>query len=529
MNCILNHPYDYEIQTMTQVFYQGENYTKLSCPAQEGITVESLLLMNRCLSIYYVDGQEHKRKFVDSIAVSSADSAQNHDVQQDADRVQGSISKAQERYLVKLSMFELLKEVTGFSPPWGLLTGVRPAKVKDLDREAFRIREDKFLLMQEISRNEDKILRLSKPEGLSLYIGIPFCPSRCGYCSFAAEDIQWATKKYGTSRVDSYLDCLCKELEGLSQRLQVLESIYIGGGTPTALSAAQLARLLDTVVRLFEVENLQEFTVEAGRPDTLDADKLRICKEHGVSRISINPQSMNDETLRRIGRKHTAREFLEAYELAERLGHDNINIDLILGLPGEGLQDVKNTFQEICSLSPKSVTVHTLAIKRASRFKEEMREQTTLKETSKKESREKETNEKETNEKETYEKEINQKKSTDEFSPHDLHQGLSLIEDMLSISREMLSKKDLLPYYMYRQKNMLGNFENVGYAKEGYFSFYNVMIMAEKQTILAAGAGAITKLVDRHSNHIERKANPKDVGEYIRRSQTTNAVLTKKE
>lgn len=300
--------------------------------------------------------------------------------------------------------------------------------------------------------------------------GIPFCPTRCLYCSFTSYPIDIYKTK-----VDGYVEALIKELKFLGEKAQGkrLDSIYIGGGTPTSLTAEQLDKIMAAVSETFDLSNILEYTVEAGRPDTITAEKLKVIKKNGASRISVNPQTMNDETLRLIGRKHTVDDIKRVFYEARSIGHDNINMDLILGLPGEGEAEVKNTMEEIKKLSPESLTVHTLAVKRASRLKETLGE-------------------------------------------YDLAKAM-LMENILGLSAKGAAEMGLAPYYMYRQKNMLGSFENVGYAKKGFESIYNVVIMEETQSIYAAGAGASTKLYDPETDRIERIFNVKNVDEYIGR------------
>ena len=321
--------------------------------------------------------------------------------------------------------------------------------------------------MSEVAEEERRIVEAGKGK-IGLYIGIPFCPTRCLYCSFTS----YPLKQY-SSRVDSYIDCLIREMDFVKKYTDTkeIESIYIGGGTPTSLDEYQLDRLLSAVEERFILPS--EFTVEAGRPDTLTREKLRILKEHNVTRISINPQTLNDKTLELIGREHTAAMFFNAFEMAREEGHDHINTDIILGLPGEGEEEVINTMEGLERLSPESITVHTLAVKRASRLKET----------------------------------IEKYAMTDALT----------MEKHIAISRQYTEKMGMRPYYMYRQKNMVGNFENVGYCKENCQCIYNVQIMEEKQSIIALGAGASTKTVDTRTDRIERIFNVKSVDDYITR------------
>lgn len=384
----------------------------------------------------------------------------------------------------KRLIYRTLSDYSGRTLPWGTLTGIRPTKipmamleeglsdaaVKAYMEETYLCSPQKIALSTEVAKLEKKLLKkIDYEDGYSLYVGIPFCPSTCLYCSFTSYPLgRWE------KRVDEYLDALCKELDYIAEQFagKVLNSVYIGGGTPTTLSAAQLDRLLTKIEDNFDFTNVREFTVEAGRPDSVTEEKLLAIKKHRVDRISVNPQTMKDETLKIIGRHHTVQQTIDAYELARKVGFDNINMDLIIGLPGETYEDVAHTLSELEKMRPDSITVHSLAIKRAARlnlFKD------------------------------TYEE-----------------MGLENSDAIMDLTYESCKKQGLKPYYLYRQKNMAGNFENVGYAKEDKAGIYNILIMEEKQSIIAAGAGASTKAVY-PDGRIERVENVKDVGQYIER------------
>lgn len=383
---------------------------------------------------------------------------------------------------LKQLIYTALSEYTGKKLPWGTLTGIRPTKIpmtlleqgtsKDeilhYMQEHYFVSTEKGELAIEIADREKKLLdTLHYENGYSLYIGIPFCPTTCLYCSFTSYPI-FSWKK----RMGEYLDALEKEIDFVAERYKdrVLDTIYIGGGTPTTLEAEELTRILNKLGKSFDLSHLKELTVESGRADSITYEKLLAMKEGGVTRISVNPQTMKQETLDLIGRKHTVEQVKEAFALAREAGFSNINMDLILGLPGETAEDVRNTMAEIKKLAPDSLTVHSLAIKRASRLNRWIEEN-----------------------------------------------GISLLnntEETMGITMEGAGEMGLLPYYLYRQKNMSGNFENVGYAKEGKFGIYNILIMEEKQTIVALGAGSITKRVY-GDGRIERCDNVKDVGLYI--------------
>ena len=385
-------------------------------------------------------------------------------------------------------IYTLLSQATGIHPAWGMVTGVRPVKLfhRRLDEgktpqmvarefeQHFYVTQEKIELALETARHEAPILREVTDDTFSLYISIPFCPSRCSYCSFVSHDI---TSKRAKDILPVYVDRLCEELEQISQKVKGtglrLTTVYFGGGTPTILSPEQLDQICCAVEQHFDLSQLKEYTVEAGRPDTIDEEKLRVLRRHNISRISINPQTMNDKTLRAVGRKHTVEDIRRVFREAREEGHQNINMDLILGLPGEDAADVRNTMEEIMKLATDNVTVHTLAVKRASRLREEL-------------------------------------------AQHDMTTAEAL-EEMLDISAEYAERMGMEPYYMYRQKNMVGNFENVGYCHLGKEGIYNVQIMEEKQTILAAGAGASTKTIDPETDRSERVFNVKSIEDYIGR------------
>lgn len=382
-------------------------------------------------------------------------------------------------------LYKLLCDFTGLTQPWGILTGVRPVKllrklaeesneeqaVKKFEKDFF-VSNEKIALSRETEHNERKILELSRPESFSLYVGIPFCPSRCSYCSFVMASIERAEKL-----IEPYTKLLCEEIKRtaeIANKLGLrLETVYFGGGTPTTLSAEQLDTVLRTVNKSFDMSTCREFTVEAGRPDTIDIAKLFALKENKVDRISINPQTTNDEVLKTIGRKHTAQQFFDAFELARKCGFDNINTDLIAGLPTDTPESFKNSLDSIVKLNAECITVHTLCMKRASRL-------------------------------------------TTEGVTLDLQQARDARE-MLAYTQNILGQNEYIPYYMYRQSRMVGNLENVGWSKKGFESLYNVYVMDETHTILACGSGGVTKLKRNNPDYLERIFNFKYPYEYIDR------------
>ena len=370
--------------------------------------------------------------------------------------------------------------------PWGKLTGIRPAKIatKLLDRGMndeqvidYFVTEcgtehDKAALALECAKALIPVRENMYKDGVSLYIGIPFCPSRCLYCSFVTNGTRQAAKL-----MPGYVEALKKEIaytaDIVRRNKNIIETVYIGGGTPTSLSSELLNSMLSCLESEFDLCKVKEFTVEAGRPDTIDAQKLEVLKAHNVGRISINPQSMNDETLRVIGRAHSAQDIRDAMALAHSLGFDNINMDVIAGLPGESLEMFKYTLEEVEKLEPTDTTVHTMSVKRSSRLNEYL-------------------------------------------SDYDLTDGATAAK-MVDFARKFLGDRGKRPYYMYRQKNQLGNLENVGYSKPGYESLYNLYIMEEIQTIISLGCGGVTKTVDRATDRIERIFNVKEPKDYILR------------
>ncbi len=388
--------------------------------------------------------------------------------------------------MIKRTMFKVLKRVYSTYVPWGILTGIRPVKIvhnlldKGIDEELIKenlrnnylISDEKIDLALEIAKRERIFIYPIDQNKISLYVSIPFCPTRCYYCSFPANPL----KTFGHLKQE-YVDKLIEEIKGLAKIIKdtnkEIETLYIGGGTPTTLEPDEMNTLIKALFEELDLSRIKEFTVEAGRPDSITRDKLEVLKKHNVSRISINPQTMNDETLVKIGRDHTVKDIIECFNMARALGFDNINMDIILGLVDEDLDMVRNTLEEIKKLSPESLTVHTLAVKRASNLKENLHE-------------------------------------------YQLTQYEEMI-DMIELSMEYAREMGLNPYYMYRQKQMLGNLENIGYARDGYECIYNIQIMEEKQSNYAVGAGSISKFVYVEEDRIERVDNVKNVEQYIDR------------
>jgi len=383
--------------------------------------------------------------------------------------------------ILKRLIYSVLNKETGINLVWGDLTGIRPTKIprtllsegmKEADilqymKDTYLISDEKGNLCIDIAKREIEILKPLHKKGYSIYIGIPFCPTTCLYCSFTSYPIaKWKT------RVNEYLDALEKEIEftAKARQGQIVDTIYMGGGTPTTLSACELERLLSFIEEKIDTKNLLEYTVEAGRADSITIDKLKVLKKHGVTRISVNPQTMNQQTLDMIGRRHTVLDVKRAYYDAREVGFNNINMDIILGLPEEGIAEVSRTIDEIVNMNPDSLTVHSLAIKRASRLSEWICEK-------------------------GYATMIN-------------------TAETMRIAGEGAKALSMNPYYLYRQKNMAGNYENTGYAKEGCYGIYNILIMEELEPIVAMGPGSVSKVITKDGRFV-RDDNVKDVALYI--------------
>ncbi len=381
-------------------------------------------------------------------------------------------------------VYSLMGEYTGFYPKWGVLTGVRPSKLlinteKQMGRkkteEYFKkdllVTDEKFQIAREVADWEEKIISTSKPASFSLYVSIPFCPSRCSYCSFVSHSVENDKAK---NLLPQYVELLSKELKitgEIAKNIGVsLESIYIGGGTPTTLSAEQLETVINSIENNFNLNTCREFTVEAGRPDTITEEKLRVLKNSPVDRISINPQTFNDSVLQAVGRRHTAQDTIRIFHLAREMGFDNINMDLIAGLPTDTVDGFKYSLDTAISLDPENITVHTLAVKRAS--------------------------------------------GIGQNSPKIAVQNANTASQMLSYTYEKLYEK-YHPYYMYRQSKSAGSLENVGWAKPQTECIYNIFMMEECHTILSCGGGAVTKLKAPNGDEIERIFNFKYPFEYI--------------
>lgn len=474
-----NHKYEYDIQTIVRVFFPDEAIE----------FVDSRVELKDGDIAVYSKFEEQTGNITFQTVIRIQDTESEGFARQ---KLEDEHSNNAHRYhkicreTAKLSFYRAAKKIMQIGTPWGILTGIRPSKrihalldegksdeeVIDIMTEKYAASEEKIRLALTVAHNEQKILEALRPNSVGIYIGIPFCPTRCVYCSFVSNSFQRAKKM-----IEPYVDALIREITHTINIIKEMywqpECIYIGGGTPTTLLPLQLERLLDTLCIQLEMSNIKEFTVEAGRPDTIDKEKLKVLKKYGVNRLSINPQTMNTSTLKKIGRLHTPEDTVKAFELAREFGFDNINTDVIIGLPEETFAMYCHTLTEVQKLDPENITVHTMSIKRSSMLYERKKE----------------------------------------FS---MTQS-NIVQEMLSFTQNFMEKHHKQPYYMYRQKNMLGNFENVGYCKDGFEGIYNIQIMEEKHSIIAMGCGAVTKMVDTRNNRIDRIFNVKEVKDYIDR------------
>ena len=386
---------------------------------------------------------------------------------------------------IKLGVYQLLDSfINRKGPSWGILTGIRPTKIvhklwdkgftaaqiKSVLQDDYLIKEDKIKTLLDITSFQRRYLLSGQTASkkISIYISIPFCPSKCSYCSFPSYLLSKWEKE-----IDTYLECLIEEIIAVGKAIIAknitIENIYIGGGTPTVLTHEQLKKLLEAISFALVMDTENEFTVEAGRPDTIDEYKLQLLKQFGVNRISINPQTMVDRTLKKIGRNHTSEDIKRVFQLARQIGFEKINMDLILALPGENLEDVNYTLNEIIKLGPNNVTIHVLSLKRSSKY------------------------------------DLRLLKDNDEV----------LISEMLALSKEKMREKGMFPYYLYRQRQMIANLENIGYSEYDYPCTYNIQMIEERQTIIGLGVGATSKIVLNHNGGLVNKTNPKDLFFYM--------------
>lgn len=468
------HNFEYEVRELTRVFFFNEEIKFIDNidEYKEGILINSRLnddgkKLESVVEIY----EDNQLVYFDTLDIDTIDIGR--------DDVYKKIKVG-----ITANLYNGLNIISLAKAPWGILTGVRPLKIVHdlLDKnyslhsinriltEGYKLFPEKADLLINIAIKQRKYIYPLDKRRFSLYIAIPFCPTRCIYCSFPSCSID----RYG-DMVDIYTDKLIYELNEIGKLMEdyYISTVYIGGGTPTAIPAKNLERIIKTVYNNFDKEKIQEFTVEAGRPDTINYEILEMLKDNHISRISINPQTMNDKTLKLIGRKHTSWDIVDVYRKAREVGFPVINMDLIVGLPSEGVEEIKMTLNRIEELDPENLTVHTLAVKRGSKFKDVM----------------------------------------DQYQINDQN----IINQMLKETSNFAKRMGLEPYYLYRQKLMLGNFENVGYAKKGKECLYNIKMMEEKETIIAAGMGAVSKVYYPEEDRIERVPNVKSLKEYVDR------------
>lgn len=472
MNLLLNRP-DY--------FYEMENICRLFLPAERFVKNQDTVSNSDYAACDFLTEN--------GVTTAHCKLYFQHEFSEITEPCPSLGDKREEEITMARGLYHLFSKRLGFAPQWGILTGVRPGKLyssllrelgshtaaKNYMQHRLLVQEDKIDLCRAAFGAEEKAKNLSSPNAFSLYISIPFCPSRCSYCSFVSHSVEKTAQL-----VPEYVKLLCLELEEIGKIVQTLglelRTIYFGGGTPTQLTAAQLDTIMTTIEDHFDCSHVLEYTVEGGRPDTITIEKLKTLKAHGVGRLSINPQTMNDSILNLIGRRHTARQVIEAYELARTIGFSAINMDVIAGLPGDTAEGFLNTLTQLLALSPENLTVHTLSLKRSSFL-------------------------------------------TTEGKPAAIPDA-EAVNFMLSTAKKELTDAGYEPYYFYRQSKMLGNLENIGWTKENKDCLYNIYMMNELHTVLAAGAGGVSRLKAPNDEQIERIFNYKYPYEYKERFAT---------
>lgn len=469
MNIYINHPFHYELENLTRLFYPNEKITVIKDSEEFD---EPYIKAFRSDKLYVEVKSGDFFEYSDAVITDDVED---------------------ERMLCEL-LYKILCRLTKVIPPWGMITGVRPVKLyrsllnsENSDyadkyfKEKLFVSDEKLKLAILTEKTEKQLIDLSSENSFSLYIAVPFCPTRCHYCSFVQSSIERSKHL-----VEPYVELLCEELKytaEIAQKLNLqLETVYMGGGTPTTLSVEQLDRVLSVINNNFNIDTCREYTVEAGRPDTISEDKLYSLKENKVDRISINPQTLNDDVLKVIGRHHSAQQTLDAYNLARKVGFKSINTDLIAGLPTDTVESFKHTLDKIIDIDPECITVHTLSIKRSASL-------------------------------------------TQNGTTINRDDALNTAQ-MLSYANKNLINNNYNPYYLYRQSRMVGNLENTGWSKKGFESLYNIFVMDETHTILGCGAGAVTKLKRYGTNYLERVFNFKYTYEYINRY---DEILSRKE
>ncbi len=470
---VVNHKFHYEMENLCRVFFPYETIRVIKDDSDETDDITVVTSM----SGEYVVGV--------SVSINGTTEKKEKTVA-DYDDCEREMA---------ILLFSLLSSVTGYTPQWGILTGVRPSKLmntliaeygdigaKEYFSDKLLVNEKKTELAYSVAKAEEKIVSLSDEKSFSLYVSIPFCPTRCNYCSFVSHSIAQAKKL-----LPDYVENLCREIKQTAQIVNELglrlESIYWGGGTPTTLSAQMLERICAEINEDFDLSHIREYTIEAGRADTVTPEKLRVIKAAGVDRVSINPQTFNDDVLKAIGRKHTVDDVVRAFSQAREAGFDNINMDLIAGLTDDTFESFCNSVDRAIGMNPENITLHTLALKRS---------------------------------------------STIVTHKVDVESG-EIANKMLEYAQNRFYFAGYKPYYMYRQSRSLGNLENVGWCRDGYECLYNIFMMEECHSVLAVGAGAVTKLKDPNSRNIERIFNYKYPYEYNSRydviAQRKNRII----
>lgn len=472
---LVGHNFEYEVYELIKVFYFGE---KIIFIDNMDDYKEGILIISRLDDI---NGEtKSSTRVYDNGNLIYEGSAGNIE----KIRVDKADIKKKIRIGIKQSIYEALNSLAKVKAPWGILTGIRPIKIvhnlfdeginekniMDILTREYKLFSQKAQLILDIAKEQRQYLCPLDENRFSLYLSIPFCPTRCLYCSFPSLSIG----RYGPL-VEDYVDKLIYELNKVGELManKIISTVYIGGGTPSSIPVYQLDRIIQAIYKNFHRDDIEEITVEAGRPDTIDAKLLNMLKENRIDRISINPQTMNDNTLKLIGRQHSSQDTINTYYEAREIGFDTINMDLIVGLPSEGVKEIKTTLKKLEDLNPENLTVHTLSVKRGSKFIHTM----------------------------------------------DRYQvgGQKIIENMLDETRIFTEKMELKPYYLYRQKQIMGNFENIGYAKKGKECIYNIKMMEEKETVLGLGMGAVSKVFFPKEDRIERVPNVKSLKEYLER------------
>ena len=466
------HDFEYDLRALLKAFYPARQTIFIKEKAlvdNQGLLIETILKHNENQAITKVwQGKKMLENYLIDIRKIN---------------IENDDKKRLLKLAVKQSIFMCLSKTSKSLMPWGVLTGIRPTKIvhelidKHIEKDKileilsnqYKLDGEKAELITNIGLEERKHIYPLDSNKFSIYISIPFCPTRCLYCSFPSNDID-KSKEF----VDIYTERLLFELAEMSKVMKdkQVDTVYIGGGTPTAIPAKNLEMIIQSVYKNFGTY-MREFTVEAGRPDTIDRQMLNMLRNNDIKRISINPQTMNEQTLKTIGRSHTVSDIVESYKMAKDIGFETINMDLIIGLPGETTEDIDRTMDHIKKLNPENLTVHTMSLKRTSELK----------------------------------KYIDEYNLTDQLN----------LEKMLEITKSYAKDMNLKPYYMYRQKQILGNLENIGYALKGHECIYNMLIMEEKQTIIGLGAGATSKIYSSDTGHVKRVANLKDLRSYIER------------